>query len=461
MPRYSKTFYVEIDRLKENPLNRELPQLSREDFERLKESLEVDNQINPVLITKDFVIIAGHQRVRAAKELGWKKIRAQFIIPEGDEAELEVERVFYQDNLWGKNWPIEVLEKVNERVKKLAPLPRLLEKLTPEIRELAEQSRLDRDLIAHISEMPRQAQRVFYEKIRMFFEVSSKQKVSKKDMERFDSIFDEHSRQQLEEVLREKERLEKELLKQRLLKEKFEKEYLAKERLYGKALEEKIALEKELNRLKEQIEEIREQAEQEAIKKIEKTIEEKEKHIKSLSDAIERLEKEKIEFEKRAVIAEDALNRLKKEVEQQVNKNVDLYKKIYEERLKMLEEKEKKLEEEKKKMISRAVDSELKDRIEQQKAAARQVVYAVGFLRRAIATLDEVSETVSTLISLDPVPPAADTLLDDLENTLEQLAALAEHHLRELKNKRRPKLRIVGGKDGKKEPERSKTEADS
>lgn len=68
-------------------------------FEILKDSLrkaedkKVDNEI---LITKDNVIICGHQRVRAAKELGWEKINCKV---EKDLTDEEVEIKLITDNL--------------------------------------------------------------------------------------------------------------------------------------------------------------------------------------------------------------------------------------------------------------------------------------------------------------------------------------------------------------------------
>jgi len=437
MPKYSKSFYVDIDKLKENPKNRELPQLSKEDFDRLKDSLEIDNQINPIILKKDFTIVAGHQRVRAAKELGWKKIRAQFIIPEGDEAELEVERVFYQDNLWAKQWSIELLEKVTERVKKLTPLPKLFEKLVPEIRQLAEESRLDRDLIAHISEMPKEAQRVFYEKLKMFFEISSKDHLSEEDIVSLNEVFKERE-DDIRKVLQEKERLERELLKLKYLKSKFEKERMGMERLYQKSLDEQIKLKKEIRELKEQMEKARELAEKDLQKKIQAEMREKEESMKLLTDRLTRLEKEKIEFEKRAVIAEDGLNRLKKEVEEQVNKNVDVYKRLYEEKMKILEDEKRKLQEEKEKLrqkqqeiASGALQEDLgyQDEIEQAKAAAKYLWYQIAALKGMIGSLEEASERARALRELDPKPPVVQQLLRDWEDVLLELHTLTRQHL--------------------------------
>ncbi len=68
-------------------------------FEILVESLsksEEKKANNDVLITEDNVIICGHQRVRAAKRLGWKKINCKVVKGLTDE---EIEIKLIMDNL--------------------------------------------------------------------------------------------------------------------------------------------------------------------------------------------------------------------------------------------------------------------------------------------------------------------------------------------------------------------------
>jgi ParB-like chromosome segregation protein Spo0J len=63
-----------LDELKSHPRQDELfSNLNEAEFEKLKQS--VDGGLNvPIEITTDNVVIDGHQRLRAARELGWETI---------------------------------------------------------------------------------------------------------------------------------------------------------------------------------------------------------------------------------------------------------------------------------------------------------------------------------------------------------------------------------------------------
>lgn len=62
---------INIDVLKPHPRNNEFfDDLSGEEFERLKNSIRDEKIYTDILVSPDMTIISGHQRVRAAKELG-------------------------------------------------------------------------------------------------------------------------------------------------------------------------------------------------------------------------------------------------------------------------------------------------------------------------------------------------------------------------------------------------------
>ena len=66
---------INIDVLKPHPRNNEFfDDLSGEEFERLKNSIRDEKIYNDILVSPDMTIISGHQRVRAAKELGMKLV---------------------------------------------------------------------------------------------------------------------------------------------------------------------------------------------------------------------------------------------------------------------------------------------------------------------------------------------------------------------------------------------------
>jgi ParB family chromosome partitioning protein len=61
------------------------------DIEALAESLKHYGQISPILITSKNVLIAGHRRLEAAKNLGWRTINAVISDSSGELARLELE----------------------------------------------------------------------------------------------------------------------------------------------------------------------------------------------------------------------------------------------------------------------------------------------------------------------------------------------------------------------------------
>ncbi|MDR0312848.1 MAG: ParB N-terminal domain-containing protein [Treponema sp.] len=61
------------------------------DISSLAESLKKYGQINPIVITKKNVLIAGERRLEAAKSLGWKTINAVVADVSGSLEKLEYE----------------------------------------------------------------------------------------------------------------------------------------------------------------------------------------------------------------------------------------------------------------------------------------------------------------------------------------------------------------------------------
>lgn len=62
--------YVAVSALKPHPKNHEyFDDVSGEDYERLKKSIQLDGIQAPIIVAADMTIISGHQRYRVAKEL--------------------------------------------------------------------------------------------------------------------------------------------------------------------------------------------------------------------------------------------------------------------------------------------------------------------------------------------------------------------------------------------------------
>jgi ParB-like chromosome segregation protein Spo0J len=73
--REQKTEMWPIRRLKKHPQQDALfPELPDAEFEAFKQDMQLRKQQKPIEILPDGTIVAGHQRVRAAKALGWTEV---------------------------------------------------------------------------------------------------------------------------------------------------------------------------------------------------------------------------------------------------------------------------------------------------------------------------------------------------------------------------------------------------
>lgn len=93
--------------------NIKVPERIRKDMgnlEPLMESLGRCGQLNPITVTRDFELVAGHRRLTAAQRLGWKMIDANIVDGISDERRLEME---LEENIYRKDFlPDELLEGV-------------------------------------------------------------------------------------------------------------------------------------------------------------------------------------------------------------------------------------------------------------------------------------------------------------------------------------------------------------
>ena len=86
------------------------------DISSLAESMKKFGQINPIVISKKNILIAGERRLEAAKLLGWKTINAAIADVSGNLAKLEYE---VEENL--RRLPFSAQEEA-DAVKKLRRL---------------------------------------------------------------------------------------------------------------------------------------------------------------------------------------------------------------------------------------------------------------------------------------------------------------------------------------------------
>ena len=75
-----------IEELKAHPRNNEFfDDMSGEKWQEFLESIKTSGVIEPIVVTQDKIIVSGHQRVRACKELGIEEIDATVKIYDSDD----------------------------------------------------------------------------------------------------------------------------------------------------------------------------------------------------------------------------------------------------------------------------------------------------------------------------------------------------------------------------------------
>jgi len=89
-----------LDDLRPHPLQAKMfPDLSDPELEALSADMQRNDLQHPIEITSDGTIIAGHQRVRAARKLGWKEIDVIVRTDLEGQGSDAIERRLIEDNL--------------------------------------------------------------------------------------------------------------------------------------------------------------------------------------------------------------------------------------------------------------------------------------------------------------------------------------------------------------------------
>ena len=91
----------------------------RKDFGNLNELAESMNShglMNPIVLTSDYILIAGQRRLESAKKLGWKNIEATIIDASTkiDKLEMEIE-----ENLHRKDFTTDEIVDAYSKLEKL------------------------------------------------------------------------------------------------------------------------------------------------------------------------------------------------------------------------------------------------------------------------------------------------------------------------------------------------------
>jgi len=89
------------------------------DLTQLMESMRKYGQLSPILLTRDYELIAGHRRLLAARNLGWTSVEATLADRDSPVEKLEME---LQENVYRKDFsPSELLEGYRRLEKLMKP----------------------------------------------------------------------------------------------------------------------------------------------------------------------------------------------------------------------------------------------------------------------------------------------------------------------------------------------------
>jgi len=86
------------------------------DVSSLAESIRRFGLINPIVINKRNVLVAGRRRLEAIRNLGWRTVNATIIDSPDELTKLEFE---LEENLHRRDLSLEEIAKANDRIRKL------------------------------------------------------------------------------------------------------------------------------------------------------------------------------------------------------------------------------------------------------------------------------------------------------------------------------------------------------
>jgi len=99
---------VDINILREHPLNKEIygDDDTEEQFQELVNRIRESGWIDPVIVNKDFTLLSGHRRLRAAKLLGYDSIEYEKInVDTEHELEILLNSNVYREKTTLRNYP--------------------------------------------------------------------------------------------------------------------------------------------------------------------------------------------------------------------------------------------------------------------------------------------------------------------------------------------------------------------
>ena len=65
---------IDVDTIKEHPMNSQIYEFRKDEHDELVKSIELNGLLEPLVIDKDNNLISGHRRLQAIKEIGWENV---------------------------------------------------------------------------------------------------------------------------------------------------------------------------------------------------------------------------------------------------------------------------------------------------------------------------------------------------------------------------------------------------
>jgi len=440
-----KLVWVDIDSLKPHPANREIfnPPMP-EEYARLKSSMKnLKGDIgHNLLITEDGKIISGHWRVKAAKELGIKKLPARIFHPDWPGEE---ERLLIETNICVRSISISSAEKAARRLQVLKPPEEVRQSLIPPLQKLLDTGSVSFTLLAEISSLPQQEQEKFYNTVKEFFKITGEERVDSESFEKFKEVS-----QQNEDAIKKLEELEKELTEKNSLVEQLQKKILQAEAVKESSVEKMKKMESELEELKEKAKEEGkkelEQETQERINELVKKIEETDSKRMELVRETAKLKDELEQKKNRIKALEAIIEKQKQEIRKVYKKAMEEVQQKVKKKVEKLLKKEKALKEKEQEIVSQQFRSKVLKYYSDTgpnnlRAAYLWLQNAKFQLQSMVSFLGEVdtrARVVFGLASEFTLPEELETLRRELKGRLEEIIDAAELVIDTMENPENP-----------------------
>ncbi len=309
-----ETFYLPIEKIV--PEENKFEDLDGELFEKLVDSIEKYGILEPLLVSKEngnYKLIQGHQRLRAAKKLGFSEVPCQYI--EDEETVLGAK---YDVNLYRRHLNLEEIIAYEEKKEIEKEEFKSKYSLIPELEHL--ENIIPEEFKKALLKLPKEQQRKFYNALPVkyvneAYEIEEQTKQNKEKIQDVTKQIKEKD-QEIFELMMKLEKMEEEI--ERLNEIKNAKKEEINKMVKIKLEQEKQKLEKQLkteysdNEFSIKLDEYKKKLEKEYKEKLEKELA---KEVEEYRKIAEKHSKEREELKRQFTPLQEEIKRLKKDLE--------------------------------------------------------------------------------------------------------------------------------------------------